>query len=175
MVCYAWAMYAHTVSSYMVYSTSNSKYIVCPLGPHHHRIILIHNARSTKHPKNASHWQSVHCNTDTAASIRFQYWCLSLVVSVHAACTQNSFYHFRMVVTHAIFGLLAVAGFLKSSIMTIADRIKDETVITVKAMIQFLGCIHSIARLELSIKLFTNTNVYVLYNTFKQNLCRATS
>ena len=43
------------------------------------------------------------------------------MVSVYVAHTQNSFYHFRTLVTHATFGLLAVVAFLMSSNMPIAD------------------------------------------------------
>ena len=47
-------------------------------------------------------------------------------------CAQNSFYHFRKVVTCATFGLLAVAAYLKSSNMPTADFISGETVIVIK-------------------------------------------
>ena len=40
---------------------------------------------------------------------------------MYAACAQNNFYHLRTVVTHATFGLLAVAVFLESSNMSTAD------------------------------------------------------
>ena len=43
------------------------------------------------------------------------------MVSVYVAHTQNSFYNFRTIVTHATFGLLAVAAFLMSSNMPITD------------------------------------------------------
>ena len=38
-----------------------------------------------------------------------------------------------MVVTYATFGLLAVAAFLETSIIPIADRIRDETVTVVNS------------------------------------------
>ena len=43
-----------------------------------------------------------------------------------------SMHHFRMVVTYAIFGLLAVVTFLESSNMLTADQIRGETAIVVK-------------------------------------------
>ena len=49
---------------------------------------------------------------------------MELIVSGEHVCrahTQNSFYHFRTIVTHATFGLLALAAFLMSSNMPIAD------------------------------------------------------
>ena len=46
---------------------------------------------------------------------------LLLVVSVYVARAQNSLYHFRTVLTHGTFGLLAIAAFLESSIMPTAD------------------------------------------------------
>ena len=42
-----------------------------------------------------------------------------IIISISHA--QNSFYHFRTVVTRTTFGLLEVAGFLESSSMPIAD------------------------------------------------------
>ena len=60
-------------------------------------------------------------NIDTAASIKSQCWYLLFVVSVYVAHAQNSFYHFRTVVIHTTFGLLAVAVFLESSNMPTAD------------------------------------------------------
>ena len=50
----------------------------------------------------------------------------------YVAYAQNSSYHFRIVVTHATFGLLAVATFLVSSNMPTADLIRVETVTIVK-------------------------------------------
>ena len=47
--------------------------------------------------------------------------CLILVVSVYVAHAQNSIYYFMTVVTHATFGLLAVAAFLESSSMLTAN------------------------------------------------------
>ena len=44
---------------------------------------------------------------------------------------QNSFYHFRTVVTHATFGLQAVAAFVVSRNMLTSDWIRYETVIIV--------------------------------------------
>ena len=60
-------------------------------------------------------------NTNTAASIGSHHWSLSLVVSMYVAHTQNSFYYFRMVVTHTKFDLLAIVEFLESSNMPTAD------------------------------------------------------
>ena len=57
----------------------------------------------------------------TAASIESQYWCLLLVVGVYVAHAQNNFYHFRIVVTRATFGLLALAVFLVSCNIPVAD------------------------------------------------------
>ena len=59
-------------------------------------------------------------NADTAASIRSHRWRI-LVVSRYVARAQNSFCHFRMVVTHATFNILAVEAFLVSSNMPTAD------------------------------------------------------
>ena len=53
-------------------------------------------------------------------------------MSVYIAWAQNSFYYFRTVVTSTAHGLLAVAVFLESSKMPTADRIRGETVSTVK-------------------------------------------
>ena len=55
-----------------------------------------------------------------------------LVVSVCVAYAQNSFYHFRMVVTHATFSVLAVAAFVVSRNIPTADCTSGETVIVVK-------------------------------------------
>ena len=49
-------------------------------------------------------------------------------MSVYVAHAGNSFYYFGMVVTCAIFGLLAVAVFPESSIMSIVDWIKGKIV-----------------------------------------------
>ena len=54
------------------------------------------------------------------------------MVSVYVACAQNSFYHFRTVVTHVTFGFLAAATFLLSSNMLTTDWIRGVTVIVVK-------------------------------------------
>ena len=43
------------------------------------------------------------------------------MLSVYVAHTQNSFNHFRIVVTHATFSLPAIAAFLESSIILTAD------------------------------------------------------
>ena len=58
---------------------------------------------------------------DTATSIGSQLLHSLLVVSVYILHAQISFYHFRKVVTHATFGLLAVVAFLESSNMLTAD------------------------------------------------------
>ena len=50
-----------------------------------------------------------------------QCWCLLLVMNVYVVHAQNSFYHYRMIVTHAPFGLLADAAFLVPSDMPTAD------------------------------------------------------
>ena len=65
-------------------------------------------------------WTTYVFNIDTATNIGYQRWHF-LVVNVYAACAQSSFYHFRTVVTHATFGLLAVAAFVMSSNMPTAD------------------------------------------------------
>ena len=62
----------------------------------------------------------------------------------------------RTIVTCTIFGLLAVAAFLVSSNMPIADWIRDEAVIVVKGDDPLLGSICSVAVLELSIKVSLN-------------------
>ena len=59
-------------------------------------------------------------NKDTAANIKSQHWCLLLVMSMYAAFAQNSFYYLNMVVTHATFGLLAVAAYQVSCNMPTA-------------------------------------------------------
>ena len=59
-------------------------------------------------------WTTYVFNIETEENIGYQCWCLLLVVSVYVAHTQNSLYHFRTVVTHATFGLLAVAALLVS-------------------------------------------------------------
>ena len=64
---------------------------------------------------------NVCINIDTAGSVESQHWCLLLVVSVYIAHAQNSFYHFKTVITHAKFGLLEVAAFLESSNVLTAD------------------------------------------------------
>ena len=71
-------------------------------------------------------------NMATAVSIRFQCWCLLLMVNVQIAHAQNNFNHFRMVVTCAKVGLLVIATFLESSNMPTADSIRGETVIVMK-------------------------------------------
>ena len=58
------------------------------------------------------------------------------------ACAQNGFYRFRMVLTHATFGLLAVAVFLVLSNMPTADSIRRETVIVEKGD-DFLPRLHA--------------------------------
>ena len=54
------------------------------------------------------------------------------MVNVYTAHSQNSFYHFRIVVTFATFGLLTVTGFMVSSNIPTTDWIRDQTVIVVK-------------------------------------------
>ena len=52
---------------------------------------------------------------------KYQVPALALTISSeYVAHAQNSFYHFRMVATHATFGLLAVTAFLKSNNMPTA-------------------------------------------------------
>ena len=69
--------------------------------------------------------QTQHPVSVPRAGIYYNWW----VCIAHA---KNSLYHFRMVVTHATFGLLAVAAFLVSSNMSTADWIRGKTVIVVK-------------------------------------------
>ena len=55
-----------------------------------------------------------------------QDWVPALVLIISGECTyvahaQNSFSYFRMVVTHATFGLLAIAAFLESNKLHTTD------------------------------------------------------
>ena len=43
--------------------------------------------------------------------------CVHIIIT----CSQNNFYHFRMIVARMTFGLLPVAAFLESSNMLTAD------------------------------------------------------
>ena len=61
-----------------------------------------------------------------------------IITGTYVTDAQNSFYHFRTVVTTATFGFLAVAAFLESNTLPSADCIRDELVIVVKVMICFL-------------------------------------
>ena len=124
------AVYVH-ITLCAVWHASNSTHVVVPLCPTitEYCSCTIHKVKVSKPFKL---WTKYVFNTDTAASIRSQWWCLLLVVSTYVACTQSSFYHFRMVVTHTTFGLLAVATFLELSNMPTADWIRGETVNVVK-------------------------------------------
>ena len=86
------------------------------------------------------------------------------------ARSQNSFHYFRTVEICATFGLLAVAAFLDSLNMPIADRIRGESLIVVKdddllsrlhALGSHVGNIHQIITKSI------NRTVYTLYKTFQ--------
>ena len=53
-----------------------------------------------KHPNHSNHGQCTYLIQPQQQSIKSQCWRLLLVVSVHVAHAQNSFYHLRTVVTH---------------------------------------------------------------------------
>ena len=85
---------------------SNSMCVVCPLVPHHHEILLMHSTQviSIKAIQITDNIHTYLIQTQQQ-SISSQYWHLLLVVNIYVALAQNSFYHFRMVVTCATFGL----------------------------------------------------------------------
>ena len=87
-----------------------------------------------KHSNHSNHGQYmyIHCNTDTAANIRSQCWCLLLVVSIYMTNAQNSFYHFRMAVTSATICLLAVAAFLSKVLCLYSWFNKNKTGLIMK-------------------------------------------
>ena len=114
-------------------------------------------------------------NTEVAANIRC--WCL-LVVRVYVACAQNSFYHFRTVVTHVTFDLVTVAAFVLPSNILIIDLIRGETVIVVKgdkSLSRLRTFHHHVTIIHASIIKFIGRSVYALYKTFKCGLCQTVS
>ena len=120
-----WVMYIYHVS---VYNASNSTHVVCPLMPHHHWILLMHSAWSIR-IQVVQIMENVHI------------WYTQLLILglgavntmyVHIVCAQNSFYYFRVVVTHATFGLLGVAAFQESNNLPRTYWIRSKTVIVAK-------------------------------------------
>ena len=75
---------------------------------------------------------------------------------MYIACAQNSFYHFRTIVTRATFNLLPAAAFLVSSDMPTDDWIRGETVLAVKSDNLLFRLHISITMLELSIEVSSN-------------------
>ena len=60
---------------------------------------------------------------NTAIAAKYQVSALALIINGECGCvaSQNSFYHFRTVVTCIKFGLLAVSALLESSNMPTSD------------------------------------------------------
>ena len=79
--------------------------------------------------KYSTYTSSVYIQPGLLNSIDNKCWCLLIMVSVCVAHAQNSFYHFKTVVAHITFALLADTTFLESSNMPIADWIRGKTVI----------------------------------------------
>ena len=111
---------------------------------------------------------------DTVPSIGSQCWHLILVVSMYVAHFQNSFLHFKTVMTYVTFHLLAVVAFLLSSNMPIADL----TVIVVSGddLLSRFHTLHFHAENFHQIIIeYINISAYALYKTVKKGLCRAMS
>ena len=85
----------------------------------------------------------------------------------YIAHSQNSLYHYRMVVTLATFGLLTVVGFMVLRNVPTTDLIRDPTVIVVKhddlpsrlhTSRHYVGIVHQ------SITKSINGSTYALYS-----------
>ena len=95
-------------------------------------------------------------------------------MSVCVAHAQNSFYHFRIVVTCGTFDLLAVAAVLVSSNMSTNDWVRDETIIVVHGddpIFRLHTYRHNVGIIHQNIIESINRSAHGFYKTFKYKVC----